>query len=127
MSLHDDDLPEPLSSRRALERADHGKKEKAEARKRAQEKKELSKLKLEVLRRGMAPRKPAERNASTSLGTGAEAKGEGMVTKTREEELRQATENVHSKPDAEAMLRKAGEAERRRKEASYEQSKDKTS
>ncbi len=118
MGFDDDDLDEPLSSRKALERADHGKREKEDAKKQAQEQKELSTLKLQVLRQGIAPLKPEEKRG--------DGKEEGIKTKTREEEVKQSTDTVHTKPGPEALIRKEEQEKRGEKQAQYEQGKDQT-
>ncbi|MFA6039300.1 MAG: hypothetical protein WCV62_01050 [Candidatus Peribacteraceae bacterium] len=118
MGFDDDDLDEPLSGRKALERADHGKREKEDAKKQAQEQKELSILKLQVLRQGMAPLKPEEK--------GGDGKGEGIKTRTREEEMRQATDTVHTKTGPEALMKKEEQEKKVEEQAQYEQGKDQT-
>ncbi len=118
MPLSDDDQDEPLSSRRALERADHGKQEKVEQKKNQEQKRELSKLKLDVLRQKMAPQQPEEKKE--------EEKGEGVKTRTREEEARQGVDSVHSKPGAETIIKKEQQKEEVKRQAVYEQGKDQT-
>jgi len=125
MPFDDDDPGESLSSRRALERADHGKAERAEAQKKQEQKKELSKLKLDVLRQGMAPQKTED--ASTGLSVTADRSGgDAAITKTREEETRRAVEDINVKPGAEEMIRKERKQEEIRRQAQYEQGKDQT-
>lgn len=103
---HDDDLDEPLSTRRALERADHGKTE----RKEVKQKKELQRLKLDLLKQNL------QRND--------ERKGpaDDMSTKTREEEAKEAVDEVDTVPSMDRVIRSSQRQEAERKQAPYEQS-----
>lgn len=114
----DDDLDEPLSNRRALERADHGKKEKEELRQQVEQKKEM-RNNLAVLKQGMqAHSKDEERKQDD---------GEGGGTLTREQEVKRNIDTVKTKPGAEKMLQKQQAAEEAKKQqGALEQGKDKT-
>lgn len=120
MSRDDDDLDAPLSVRRALERADHGKKEKLDAKKARQEKKELQKLKLQVLRQKVKPQTKEDKQESK------DEQGDANTTKGRMEEEKRATDTAHTKPQAEALIQKEEEHEAMMQEARYEEQSDQT-
>jgi len=115
MPLNDDDLDEPLSSRKALERSDHGKQEKKEQKVKQEHGKQLKELQLQVLKQQVAPGKPEE-----------DRKEEGIKTRTREEEARQSMDTVRSKPDPETMIKKEEQEAAAEKQAPYEKGKDQT-
>jgi hypothetical protein len=118
MFSRDDDLDEPVSSnRKALEHADHGKAEKVDQRKRSVEKKELQRLRLDVLRKQVAPQKTDEKKETKQ--------DDDAGTKTRAEEERQTVDTAQAKPDPEKLIKKEERQEAVKKQAAIEQSKDK--
>ena len=110
MFSSDDDLDESLSSRRSLERADHGKKEKSEQKKHVREKKELLKLKTDMLLK-RAKASPLAKDDKKTFGP-----------QTFEEKSAKQYESVmDQKARPEDAVGKEEENEQREKEARQEQ------
>jgi hypothetical protein len=111
MPFDDEDQPESLSSHKSIERADHGKKERAEKR---QQKKDLLHLKQKVALQQM--RKDTERKEGKPA--------EGFATKTREEEIKQAKLTAHKEETPEDLINDAKRTEREQDQKKYEQEKN---
>jgi|GEM_PF-2209756 len=123
MPMKDDDLDEPLSSRRALERADHGKTEKVDQKKKQDEKKLLSKLQLLVLQQSVSPQ---AKGAQDQLTDAEKQAGTDMGTKTLDEEVRQSTEGVDEKPQPKNLVEKGRQQEKAKEASAYEQNPGKS-
>lgn len=121
MYRDDDDLEDPIRSHAdALTRADHGKKEQRE--RKAEQKGQLQKLKLQTLRQRVEGGKPEdEKNAKKE-----EKKIETFGTKTRRGEERASIDTVQSKPDPDQLIDKAKQEEAEQKQAGIEEDRDQT-
>ncbi|MFA6523486.1 MAG: hypothetical protein WCS85_03920 [Candidatus Peribacteraceae bacterium] len=115
----DDDLKEPLSSsREALEGSAKLQQRKMEVKKQKEHKKELQKLKLDLLKREVHPNvPPREEGAKQEQHAG---------TKTREQEAKQSVDTAQTKPDPEEMIQKEKQEAEAQRQAAYEQGKDQT-
>ncbi|MDD4319630.1 MAG: hypothetical protein PHW10_04895 [Candidatus Peribacteraceae bacterium] len=118
MTNKDDDLDEPLSNRKALERADHGKADRREERRKKQE---LGKLRLDVLKHAVTNAPPSARDADDD-----KKRNEDVRTRTTAEEEKRLVDNPHTKPDAETMIVKEEQREAAKDQTGYEQAKDQT-
>ncbi len=113
MFSNDDDLDESLSSRRSLERADHGRKEKADQKKQVREKKELLKLKTDMLLK-RAKVSPLAKDDKKTFGP-----------QTLNDQAAKQYESVMDEETRpEDVIRKEEEDTRREKEARQEQQTD---
>ncbi len=112
MRSDDDSFDEPLSSRRALERADHGKAERNDDR----QKKGLQKLKLDVLKQKLDTKGKAKDSSLDDLARQVQ----DMTTKTRVQEAKQAVEEAGTKPSGEKLIRKEQQEEAAKQQTPYE-------
>lgn len=115
MSWNDDDEDEPLSSRKALERSDHGKKERddAKASKKLSEHKSLQKLKREMFQKNVHGSVMLHKDTSTPKTFGPKS--------VEEKAAEQYQSGADESAKMEQMMDAAVQAEQDKQEAKQEE------
>ncbi|MDB4978152.1 MAG: hypothetical protein JWM56_338 [Candidatus Peribacteria bacterium] len=107
----EDDIEGPLSSRRALERADHGKKEKAEVKQKENNAKELFKLQRDVLQTNIQGQKDDQ----------TKKQSESFGTKTHKQEEESEKDGADRKVNPDSLLKEDAVQEAAEDAAAYEE------
>ena len=114
MSHDDDDLDEPLSSRKALERADHGKKE----RQMKQLQKEVQKTQMQKLKREMLKK---DVHGSVILRKDSDAKKTFGPKSHEDQAAQQYQSNQEQSSNPDDMIAREKEVEQIRQQSKEEQ------
>ena len=115
MPFDEEEKDFPLSTRKALERGDHGKADRRDQMKK--EKQGLQQLKLNVLKQNVQQGKTKTPDSKADEGK----KAETVKTKSREEEVKQAVVNVETKTSPEDLIHEQQRKEAAQKQTGYEQ------
>ncbi len=106
MAYDDDEIELSLSSRRALERSDHGKQEKKEQLRTVKQKQELARLKREMLRKQV------------------DRKDAAFKTQTHKEEEESRVQEADTKPTPDRLVSQDREQKKTDAQRQYEEAQD---